>query len=80
MNPDGNTTILLNIYERLGAIESQLKTITKENDGMTVDINALKLFEGRLSAYIWLGGSIASGVMFFMWEGLKYAADKWLHH
>lgn len=79
MNSDSNTTILLNIYERLGAIESQLKSLTKAHEDTETDVKELKRFESRVGAYIWIGGSIASGVLFFLWEGLKYLLEKWLH-
>lgn len=69
------TTILLDIYERLGGIEAQIKA----SSGHEARIAKLERFEGRVGAYIWLGGSIASGVLFFLWEGLRFAADKWFH-
>ena len=72
------TTILLDIYERLGAIENELKIISKEREADRIDISSLKEFKSRISAYIWLGGSIISGVLFFLWEGLKYTMDHWL--
>jgi hypothetical protein len=46
---------------------------------MEAELDELKMFKSRLAAYIWMGGSIASGVFFFLWEGLKYALDKWTH-
>lgn len=69
------TTILLDIYERLGAIETELKQIKKLED----EVADLKEFKSRIGAYIWLGGSVASGVLFLLYNGLKYAVDKWLH-
>jgi hypothetical protein len=69
------TTILLDIYERLGAIEAKLVAVEKHEPR----IDKLEKFEGRVSAYIWLGGSIASGVLFFLWEGIKYLSQ-WGHH
>lgn len=76
MNHDKTeTTILLDIYERLGAIEERMRHIEK----LETEVEDLKQFKGRVAAYIWLGGSVASGVLFFLWEGLKYGVDKWLH-
>jgi len=72
------TTILLDIYERLGGIEAKLEA-TKEQDHET-RIAKLERFEGRVGAYIWLGGSVASGVLFFLWEGLRFATDKFFHN
>lgn len=71
-------TILLDIYERLGAIENELKSLKKKNDDSDVEIKELKEFKNRIAAYIWLGGSIASGVLFFLYEGVKYGAEIWL--
>jgi len=71
-------TILLDIYERLGAIENELKSLKREHDVATVEIRELKEFKSRIAAYIWLGGSIASGVLFFLYEGAKYGLDLWL--
>jgi len=76
MNNTTETTILLDIYERLGAIEAKLENVERHEPRIV----SLEKFEGRVGAYIWLGGSIASGVLFFLWEGLKYGADRWLHH
>jgi hypothetical protein len=70
------TTILLDIYERLGAIESTLKAGADHEKR----IAKLESFEGRVSSYIWLGGSIVSGVLFFLWEGVKYTLDHWVKH
>jgi hypothetical protein len=70
------TTILLDIYERLGKIEAKLEA----TDGHESRIQNLEKFEGRVGAYIWLGGSIASGVLFFLWEGIRYGLDKFFHH
>jgi hypothetical protein len=75
-----DTTILLDVYERLGAIESELKALNKSHDTMDKDVEDLKQFKGHVAAYIWLGGSIASGVLFFLWEGLKYGLDNWIKH
>ena len=75
MHHETDKTILLNIYERLGAIENQLKHVEKHEPR----IANLERFEGRVGAYIWLGGSVASGVLFFLWEGVKYALNQ-LHH
>jgi hypothetical protein len=77
-----NQTILLDIYERLGAIETQIDTLIKSQDSARADIDNLKEFKSRLSAYVWLGGSIVSGVLFFLFEGIKYGLDRWvfIHH
>lgn len=69
------TTILLDIYERLGKIETKLEQIEK----LEAKVEELEQFKSRIAAYIWLGGSVASGVLFFLYNGLKYAADRWLH-
>jgi hypothetical protein len=79
MSDKTDTSILLDIYERLGTIEQQLRTLTSDHDDMEAELDELKMFKSRLAAYIWMGGSIASGVFFFLWEGLKYALDKWTH-
>jgi|AraplaMF_Col_mMF_1032025.scaffolds.fasta_scaffold00246_87 hypothetical protein len=80
MTDKTETTILLDIYERLGAIETELKNINKNHDDMAAEVKDLKEFKSRVAAYIWLGGSIISGIMFFLWQGLKYGLDRWLPH
>ena len=80
MTDKTDTTILLDVYERLGAIESELKNLNKSHDKMDGDVEDLKDFKKRIAAYIWLGGSIASGVLFFLWEGLRYGVEKWMNH
>lgn len=76
MSDRTETTILLDIYERLGAIEAKLENVEKQEPRIV----SLEKFENRVAAYIWLGGSIASGVLFFLWEGLKYGFEKWAGH
>ena len=75
MTDKTETTILLDIYERLGAIEAKLENVEKHEPR----IAKLEKFEGKVAAYIWLGGSIASGVLFFLWKGIEYGLEKWLH-
>lgn len=74
------TTILLDVYERLGAIETTLKSLNESHKTMDGDVEDLKQFKGRVAAYLWLGGSIVSGVLFFLWEGIKYGLDHWVKH
>ena len=74
-----DTTILLDIYERLGTIEQQLRELTKNHDSMDRELDDLKEFKQKVGAYIWLGGSLVSGVLFLLWQGAKYALDRWFH-
>lgn len=76
MTDKTETTILLDIYERLGAIEAKLEAVEKHEPR----IIKLERFEGRVGAYLWLGGSVVSGALFLLWEGLRYGIDKWFHH
>lgn len=76
MTTKTETTILLDIYERLGAIEERMKHIEK----LETEVEVLKEFKNKVAAYIWLGGSVASGVLFFLWEGIKYGLERFLHH
>lgn len=85
MSDKTETTILLDIYERLGAIETELKSINKDHDKVVAavakldaDVDDLKDFKKRIAAYIWLGGSIASGVLFFLWKGLEWGLSHWM--
>jgi hypothetical protein len=70
------TTILLDIYERLGAIENELKTLIKDRDAMDKDLNALKDFKQRIGAYIVVGGGIVSGALVIVIEGAKFLLDR----
>lgn len=74
MTAKTETTILLDIYERLGAIEERMKHIEK----LETEVEVLKEFKNKVAAYIWLGGSVASGVLFFLWEGIKYGLEHWV--
>jgi hypothetical protein len=76
MTDKTDTTILLDIYQRLGGIEAKLEAGADHEKR----ISNLEKFEGRVGAYIWLGGSIASGALFMLWEGIKYGLDRWAHH
>ena len=74
-----NTTILLDVYERLGNIEQQLRSLTKNHDTMEAKLDELQDLKSRLGAYIWLGGTIVSGAVLILMQGFKYAMDKWFH-
>jgi hypothetical protein len=78
MTDKTDTTILLDIYERLGAIENELRNITKNHDDMEEELKGLKDFKSRVGAYIWLGGLIATGVLSLLYEGIKYGFHKWI--
>lgn len=79
LRPVSDTTILLDIYERMGAMEVELRRLTKDHDEIYEDVAELKEFKSRVAAYIWIGGSVASGVLFFLYEGIKYILQQWLH-
>ena len=76
MNDKTDATILLDIYEPLGTIEQQVRTLTADHEDMEGDLEELKDFKKRIAAYLWLGGTIVSGALFFLWEGIKYALGK----
>jgi hypothetical protein len=74
-----DTSILLDIYERLGAIETKLEHATKHDDKsverhdkLEERVDSLEKFEAKVGAYIWIGGSVVSGALFLLWEGLTY--------
>ncbi len=73
------TSILLDIYERLGVIEQQMRWLTKANDRMEEELAELRDLKSRLGAYVWIGGAVVSGVVLFLAQGLKYVFDKWMH-
>lgn len=80
MSDKTDTSILLDIYERLGTIEQQLRTLTADHKEMDGDLEELKDFKKKVAAYVWLGGTMVSGALFFLWEGIKYVLDKWTPH
>ncbi len=79
MTDKTETTILLDIYERLGVIEQQMRWLTKSHEKMDGELDELREFRSKVGAYIWLGGALVSGVFIVLGQGLKYALDKWLH-
>lgn len=79
MSDKTDTTILLDIYERLGTIEQQLRTLTSDHKEMEDELKDLKQFKSKVGAYIWVGGSIASGALVLLWQGAQYAIGKILH-
>ncbi len=74
-----DTSILLDIYERLGTIEEQLRGLTKSHDDMDKEVTELREFKSRIGAYIWLGGAIATGALTLLWHGAGYVVQKWMH-
>ena len=69
---------LIDIYDRLGTIEAELKYMSRLVDSHHKELEEHKEFRGKISAYIWLGGTLVSGVFFFLFEGLKLIFDKWM--
>lgn len=79
MNGKTDTTILLDIYERLGTIEEQLRHSTKAADRLEEDnekleerLSELEQFRAKIGGILWIGGSLVSGALFLLWEGLTY--------
>lgn len=79
LEPKTNTTILLDIYERLGTIEEQLRGLTKSHDLMDKELVELKEFKSKVGAYIWLGGFFVTGALTMLWHGAVYMVGKWFH-
>lgn len=71
-----DTTILLDIYEKLGSVEAKLNTLAEKHKDMEAEVAELKEFKTRIGAYIWLGGSIVAGVIMLLWQGLQYFSDE----
>lgn len=74
-----DTTILLDIYERLGTIEAKLEAATKHDDNMTTSsaelekrVQGLELFRAKIGGMLLVGSTLVSGVLFLLWEGLTY--------
>ena len=79
MTEKTETTILLDIYERLGAIETKIEHAVKHDDAsakrhekLESRVDSLEKFEAKVGAYILIGGSLVSGALFLLWEGLTY--------
>lgn len=73
------TTILLDIYERLGTIEAELRSVIKINDDLREDndkletrVQGLELFRAKIGGMLLVGSTLVSGVLFLLWEGLTY--------
>lgn len=47
---------------------------------MKPQVTELMEFKSRVSLYLWGASAFISGLLFFVWEGIKYALDKWFHH
>lgn len=65
-------SILLDIYERLGSVEAKLTELADKHKDMSADVDDLKDFKTRIGAYIWIGGSVAMGALYLLWQGLTY--------
>ena len=79
MTDKTDTTILLDIYERLGTIEQQLRDLTKSHDAMDIEVTDLREFKSKVGAYIWLGGLIATGTLTLLFQGAVYVVNKLFH-
>lgn len=76
MSDKTETTILLDIYQRLGGIEAKLQAGSDHEKR----IAKLEQFEGRVGAYIWVGGGVVAGALSLLLEGIKYGLDRLWHH
>lgn len=79
MTDKTDTSILLDIYERLGAIEAELRISIRKNEKMEEDsekleerLSDLEQFKAKIGGILWIGGSLVSGALFLLWEGLTY--------
>lgn len=79
MSDKTDTSILLDIYERLGTIEQQLRTLTSDHKDMEDELEVLKEFKGKVGAYISIGGLFVASLITLLWQGVQYAIGKWLH-
>lgn len=74
-----DTTILLDIYERLGAIETKLEHSVKHDDAsqeqqekLEKRVQGLELFRAKIGGILLVGSFLVSGALFLLWEGLTY--------
>ncbi len=79
MSDKTDTSILLDIYERLGTIEQQLRTLTSDHKDMEDELEDLKQFKSKIGAYISIGGLFVASLITLLWQGVQYAIGKWLH-
>ena len=71
-----HTTILLDIYEKLGRIETQLQSIkTIESDARALEIRTRQL-EGKLGSVLLVGGAIVGTAVFLLGQGFTFIFHK----
>jgi hypothetical protein len=79
MSDKTDTSILLDIYERLGTIEAELRSVIKTtddrhegNEKLEERVQGLELFRAKIGGMLLVGSTLVSGVLFLLWEGLTY--------
>lgn len=57
------------------ATRAAIVPIVSDVSELKTDVAGLKIFEGKISQYIWAGGIFVSGLLFFLWKGLEFFAS-----
>jgi intein-encoded DNA endonuclease-like protein len=54
---------------------SEIKPVVAVVAEMRPDVEDLKKFKNRIGSYLWVGGTIATGALYLLWQGILYFSD-----
>ena len=64
------------------SLTTALADIKPRVDDLEKSTEDLIQFKARVGAYLWLAGSVISGALFLVWQGISFFGDairRWLH-
>lgn len=54
---------------------AEIKPVVAVVATMKPDVEDLKKFKERIGFYIWLGGAMAAGALYLLWQGILFFSD-----
>ena len=75
-NATRNLERLVKLEMHCETIVESIKRIEEKMESMEVIIREHEKFQNKIHGFIWLGGSVVSGALFFVWEGVKLLIGK----
>lgn len=64
-----------NSIDQLKSTVDDIKPVVAVVSEMKPEVEDLKNFKNRIGSYLWVGGTIATGALYLLWQGVVYFSD-----
>lgn len=61
--------------EEMKSTIAEIKPVVVAVAEMRPEVDDLMRFKQRIGSYIWLGGSIAAGAVYILWQGVQFFSE-----